>query len=245
MCDDVTHISREFRELCEEAIMGGHPVAELDPAQRAANNLSTDLFKKKQNYDELLEKIEALHDESKTVTDQHGEGGRSVREMQKIIHRDENEKEELQYVLDKLQMQVEEEQCNRDDVREQYLSAEKPVLLLQSEKEEMKHNYDELLEKIEALHDGKKIVIGQHGEGGRSVHEMQKIIRRVEIKKEELQYVLDELQMQVKEEQRNRDDVREVGSPASGLGEEVVRVLTSAPRVRVLTHGKSHRVLES
>lgn len=55
----------------------------------------------------------------------------------------------------------------------------------------MKNSQDEFLEQIEAVkRENKNLsqeirdLLDQLGEGGRSVHEMQKIIRRLEIEKE-------------------------------------------------------------
>lgn len=41
----------------------------------------------------------------------------------------------------------------------------------------------------------------QLGEGGRSVHEMQKLIRRLEVEKEELQHALDEAEAALEAEE--------------------------------------------
>jgi myosin heavy chain 6/7 len=63
----------------------------LDASQRDARNLATDLFKAKTVQDELAEALEgtrrenkALAQEIKDLTDQLGEGGRSVHELQKV-----------------------------------------------------------------------------------------------------------------------------------------------------------------
>lgn len=63
----------------------------------------------------------------------------------------------------------------------------------------MKTAYEEHSETVEALrHENKALsneirdLTDQLGEGGRSQHEMQKMIRRLEIEKEELQHALDE-----------------------------------------------------
>ncbi len=77
--------------------------SELDAAQRDNRNLATDLFRAKTANDELSEHLEGarrensqLAQEVKDLTDQLGEGGRSVHELQKIVRRLELEKEELQ-----------------------------------------------------------------------------------------------------------------------------------------------------
>jgi len=75
----------DWRRKCDDM------AAELDASQRDARNLATDLFKAKTIQDELAETLEgtrrenkALAQEIKDLTDQLGEGGRSVHELQKV-----------------------------------------------------------------------------------------------------------------------------------------------------------------
>lgn len=67
---------------------------------------------------------------------------------------------------------------------------------------------EELLETVEGLRRENKNIgqevrdlMDQLGEGGRSVHEMQKIIRRLEVEKEELQHALDEAEAALEAEE--------------------------------------------
>ena len=79
----------DWRRKCDDM------AAELDASQRDARNLATDLFKAKTIQDELAETLEgtrrenkALAQEIKDLTDQLGEGGRSVHELQKVQVKD-------------------------------------------------------------------------------------------------------------------------------------------------------------
>lgn len=63
---------------------------------------------------------------------------------------------------------------------------------LKTTQEELSETVEGLRRENKALSNEIKDLTDQLGEGGRSQHDMQKIIRRLEIEKEELQHALDE-----------------------------------------------------
>ncbi|XP_014676451.1 PREDICTED: myosin heavy chain, muscle-like [Priapulus caudatus] len=92
--------------------------AELDASQRECRNLSTELFKAKAGHDEASDAVEAMKrenrnlvDEIKDLTDQLGEGGKSVHEIDKARRRLEQEKEELQAALEEAEAALEQEEA--------------------------------------------------------------------------------------------------------------------------------------
>merc|ERR1711887_402223 len=92
--------------------------AELVTSQGEAKTYSTELFKLKTQYEESQEHIEALKRENKLLadeihdlTDQLGEGGKSVHELDKARRRLEMEKEELQAALEEAESALEQEEA--------------------------------------------------------------------------------------------------------------------------------------
>merc|ERR1719291_712889 len=79
---------------------------QLDPAQKETRNISSELFKVKNAYDESIIQLEEvrrenklLSNEIKDIMDQISEGGRSIHEIDKIRKRLEAEKMELEAAL--------------------------------------------------------------------------------------------------------------------------------------------------
>ncbi|KHJ96159.1 myosin head [Oesophagostomum dentatum] len=205
--------------------------AELDAAQRDSRNTSTELFKAKNAQEELHEVVEGLRRENKSLsqeikdlTDQLGEGGRSVHEMQKIIRRLEIEKEELQHALDEAEAALEAEESK-------VLRAQVEVSQIRSEIEKRIQEKEEEFENTRKNHqramDSMQASLETEAKGKA---ELLRVKKKLEADINELEIALDhankanadaqknlkryqeqirELQLQVEEEQRNRDDVRE------------------------------------
>ncbi|EPB79755.1 myosin head [Ancylostoma ceylanicum] len=205
--------------------------AELDGAQRDARNTSTELFKAKNAQEELVEVVEGLRRENKSLsqeikdlTDQLGEGGRSVHEMQKIIRRLEIEKEELQHALDEAEAALEAEESK-------VLRAQVEVSQIRSEIEKRIQEKEEEFENTRKNHqramDSMQASLETEAKGKA---ELLRVKKKLEADINELEIALDhankanadaqknlkryqeqirELQLQVEEEQRQRDDVRE------------------------------------
>merc|ERR1711990_862795 len=90
---------------------------DLDTAQKETRNISSELFRVKNAYDESVLQLEEvrrenklLSNEIKDIMDQIGEGGRSIHEIDKIRKRLEAEKMELQSALEEAEATLEQEE---------------------------------------------------------------------------------------------------------------------------------------
>merc|ERR1712038_562732 len=90
---------------------------DLDGAQKVTRNISSDLFKVKNAYDEAIIQLEEVRRENKTLSheikdimDQISEGGRSIHEIDKIRKRLEAEKMELEAALSEAEGALEQEE---------------------------------------------------------------------------------------------------------------------------------------
>jgi len=205
--------------------------AELDAAQRDARNLATDLFKAKTVQDELAEALEgtrrenkSLAQEIKDLSDQLGEGGRSVHELQKIVRRLEVEKEEIQHALDEAEaaLEAEESKVLRAQVEVSQIRSEieKRIQEKEEEFENTRKNHQRAIESMQATLEAET----------KGKQEALRIKKKLESDINELEIALDhankayadaqktikkhqeqirELQLQVEEEQRLRDDLRD------------------------------------
>lgn len=119
------------------------------------------MFKAKTVQDELLEGLEgtrrenkSLAQEIKDLTDQLGEGGRSVYELQKIVRRLEVEKEEIQHALDEAEaaLEAEESKVLRAQVEVSQIRSEieKRIQEKEEEFENTRKNHQRALESMQA-----------------------------------------------------------------------------------------------
>uniref|UniRef100_A0A668SQX4 Myosin, heavy chain b n=1 Tax=Oreochromis aureus TaxID=47969 RepID=A0A668SQX4_OREAU len=81
--------------------------AELDGVQKESRSLSTELFKTKNSYEEALDQLEVLKRENKNLqqeisdlTEQLGENGKAIHELEKTKRQNETEKTEIQTALE-------------------------------------------------------------------------------------------------------------------------------------------------
>ncbi|ETN81715.1 myosin head [Necator americanus] len=204
--------------------------AELDAAQRDNRNLSTDLFRAKTAQDELTEHLESVRRENKQLAqevkdlaDQLGEGGRSVHELQKMVRRLEVEKEELQKALDEAEAALEAEEAKvlraQVEVSQIRSEIEKRIQEKEEEFENTRKNHQRALESMQATLEAET----KHKE------EALRIKKKLEADINELEIALDhanranadaqktikkymetvrELQLQVEDEQRQKDEIR-------------------------------------
>merc|ERR1719219_2635769 len=91
---------------------------ELEGSQKEARSLSTELFKTKNAYEEALDGLETVKRENKNLqeeiadlTDQLGEGGKSIHELEKAKRTLEQERNELQAGLEEAEAAVEVEEA--------------------------------------------------------------------------------------------------------------------------------------
>merc|ERR1711892_995182 len=90
---------------------------DLDVSQKETRNASSDLFKVKGAYEEMILQLEEVRRENKTlgneikdIMDQITEGGRSIHEIEKVRKRLEAEKLELQAALEEAEATLEQEE---------------------------------------------------------------------------------------------------------------------------------------
>merc|ERR1711955_155115 len=107
-CD---RIVGEWKGKCDGLSM------DLDVAQKETRNVSSELFRVKNAYDEAVLQLEEVRRENKTLSneikdimDQITEGGRSIHEIEKIRKRLEAEKLELQSGLEEAEATLEQEE---------------------------------------------------------------------------------------------------------------------------------------
>merc|ERR1711972_969695 len=91
---------------------------ELESAQKEARSMPTELFKTKNAYEEALDGLETAKRENKNLqeeiadlTDQLGEGGKSIHELEKAKRSLEQERNELQAALEEAEGAVEVEEA--------------------------------------------------------------------------------------------------------------------------------------
>merc|ERR1719494_449769 len=83
---------------------------DLDVAQKETRNISSELFRVKNAYDEAILQLEEVRRENKDIMDQISEGGRSIHEIDKIRKRLEAEKMELEAALSEAEGALEQEE---------------------------------------------------------------------------------------------------------------------------------------
>ncbi|XP_061074913.1 myosin heavy chain, fast skeletal muscle-like isoform X2 [Conger conger] len=91
--------------------------AELEGALKEARSLSTELFKMKNSYEEALDQLETLKRENKNLqqeisdlTEQIGENGKTIHELEKAKKTAEAEKSEIQAALEEAEATLEHEE---------------------------------------------------------------------------------------------------------------------------------------
>merc|ERR1712172_423132 len=146
---------------------------DLDTAQKETRNISSELFKVKNAYDESIIQLEEVRRENKLLSNEISEGGRSIHEIDKIRKRLEAEKMELEAALSEAEGALEQEenkvlrcQLELTQVRQEI---EQRIMAKEEEFASTKKNYGKALEgmqmaleteskgKIEALRMKKKL----------------------------------------------------------------------------------------
>uniref|UniRef100_A0A674DZ51 Myosin-7B n=1 Tax=Salmo trutta TaxID=8032 RepID=A0A674DZ51_SALTR len=107
--------------------------AELEGAQKEARSMSTELFKMKNSYEEALDHLETLKRENKNLqqeisdlTEQIGETGKSIHELEKAKKTVETEKSEIQTALEEAELETDlvQVQGEVDDIVQEARNAE-------------------------------------------------------------------------------------------------------------------------
>ncbi|KAE9554526.1 hypothetical protein FO519_002282 [Halicephalobus sp. NKZ332] len=204
---------------------------ELESSQRDTRNAATENFRLKSAMEEQAEQLETARRESKQfaqelkdVTDQLGEGGRNVHELQKTRRRLELEKEELQQALDDAEsaLEAEESKVMRSQIEISQIRSEIEKRLQEKEEEfeNTRKNHARAIESMQASLETES----------RGRNELLRMKKKLETDINDLEIGLDhankanadsqktikryqdnirDLQQQVEDEQRLREDLRD------------------------------------
>ncbi|KAK5972438.1 MYOsin heavy chain structural protein, partial [Trichostrongylus colubriformis] len=218
-------IIEEWRRKCEALVQ------EVEASQRDTRAAATESMRLRNQLEEASEQVEAIRRENKSlaqelkdITDQLGEGGKSVHDLQKARRRLELEKEELQQALDESEaaLEAEESKVLRAQVEVSQIRSEIEKRLQEKEEEfeNTRKNHHRALESMQASLESES----------RGRAELLRMKKKLESDINELEIALDhsnkanadaqknlkryqdttrELQMQVEEEQRLKEEARE------------------------------------
>uniref|UniRef100_A0A8P4G289 Myosin motor domain-containing protein n=3 Tax=Dicentrarchus labrax TaxID=13489 RepID=A0A8P4G289_DICLA len=151
-------ILSEWKQKYEES------QAELDGSQKESRSLSTELFKMKNSYEEALEHLEVLKHENKNLqqeisdlTEQLGENGKAIHELEKTKKQTETEKTEIQTALEEAEASLEHEESKILRVQLELAQVKGEVDRRLAEKEEelelMKRNNQRIVETMQSALD--------------------------------------------------------------------------------------------
>ncbi|WKX94491.1 hypothetical protein Q1695_011625 [Nippostrongylus brasiliensis] len=204
---------------------------EIDATNRDSRNTSTEVFKLRSAMDNLTEQIETLRRENKNyaqeirdLNEQITQGARTFNDLQKAVKRVEQEKDELQHALDEAEaaLEAEESKVLRSQIEVQQIRSEveKRIQEKEEEFENTRKNHQRALESIQASLETE----------AKSKAEILRIKKKLESDINQLEIALDhankanvdaqktlkrlfdqvkELQGQVDDEQRRREEIRE------------------------------------
>ncbi|EYC46232.1 hypothetical protein Y032_0404g853 [Ancylostoma ceylanicum] len=204
---------------------------EIDATNRDSRNTSTEVFKLKSAMENLSEQCETLRRENKNyvqeirdLNEQITQGGRTFHDLQKAVKRVELEKDELQHALDEAEaaLEAEESKVLRSQIEVQQIRSdvERRIQEKEDEFENTRKNHQRALESIQA---SLETEAKSKAELLRAKKKLESDINQLEIAldhankanvdaQKTLKRMFDqvkELQGQVDEEQRRREEIRE------------------------------------
>ncbi|XP_039991906.1 myosin-4-like [Xiphias gladius] len=138
--------------------------AELDGSQKESRSLSTEVFKMKNSYEEALEQLEVLKRENKNLqheitdlTEQLGENGKTIHELEKTKKQTETEKTEIQAALEEAEASLEHEESKILRIQLELTQVKGEVDRRLAEKDEeleqMKRNHQRIVETMQSALD--------------------------------------------------------------------------------------------
>ncbi|XP_018543454.1 myosin heavy chain, fast skeletal muscle [Lates calcarifer] len=138
--------------------------AELDGSLKESRSLSTELFKMKNSYEEALEHLEVLKRENKNLqqeisdlTEQLGESGKAIHELEKTKKQTETEKTEIQTALEEAEASLEHEESKILRIQLELTQVKGEVDRRLAEKDEeleqMKRNHQRTVETMQSALD--------------------------------------------------------------------------------------------
>ncbi|KAM9425900.1 myosin heavy chain, skeletal muscle, adult-like [Pholidichthys leucotaenia] len=150
--------------LCEWKQKYEECQAELDSSQKESRSLSTELFKTKNSYEEALEQLEVLKRENKNLqqeisdlTEQLGENGKAIHELEKTKRQTESEKTEIQTALEEAEASLEHEESKILHIQLELTQVKGEIDRRLAEKDEeieqMKRNHQRTVEVMQSALD--------------------------------------------------------------------------------------------
>jgi len=247
--------------------------AELERSNADARNAATEMFRMKSTVEEANDTVAALRrenknlsDEIRDITDQLGEGGRSVHELEKARKRLEMEKEELQSALEEAEAALEQEEAKVQRAQLDIGLIRQEIDRRLAEKDEefdttrknMVRNLESVQASFEAEARGKSEAIRQKKKLESDINELEAALDaanrgRGEAEKniKRFQNQARELGQAVEEEQRSRDEAREKYNQSerranvlAGEVEELRTQLESSERARKGAEGELHEAAD-
>ncbi|XP_029954465.1 myosin heavy chain, fast skeletal muscle-like [Salarias fasciatus] len=138
--------------------------AELEGSQKESRALSTEIFKMKNSYEEALEHLEVFKRENKNLqqeisdlTEQLGENGKAIHELEKTKKQVETEKTEIQTALEEAEASLEHEESKILRIQLELTQVKGEVDRRLAEKDEeieqMKRNHMRIVETMQSALD--------------------------------------------------------------------------------------------
>ncbi|XP_049418911.1 myosin heavy chain, fast skeletal muscle-like [Epinephelus fuscoguttatus] len=190
-------ILSEWKQKYEES------QAELDASQKESRSLSTELFKMKNSYEEALEHLEALKRENKNLqqeisdlTEQLGENGKAIHELEKSKKQTETEKTEIQTALEEAEASLEHEESKILRIQLELTQVKGEVDRRLAERDEeieqMKRNHQRIVETMQSALDAET----------RSKNDAMRIRKKMETDLNEMEIQLSHANRQAAEAQK-------------------------------------------
>ncbi|XP_044033500.1 myosin-1-like isoform X3 [Siniperca chuatsi] len=190
-------ILSEWKQKYEES------QAELDGSQKESRYLSTELFKMKNSYKEALEHLEVLKRENKNLqqeifdlTEQLGENGKAIHELEKTKKQTDIEKTEIQTALEEAEASLEHEESKILRIQLELTQVKGEVDRRLAEKDEeidqMKRNHQRIIETMQSALDAET----------RSKNDAMRIRKKMETDLNEMEIQLSHANRQAAEAQK-------------------------------------------
>ncbi|XP_077594698.1 myosin heavy chain, skeletal muscle, adult-like [Stigmatopora nigra] len=190
-------ILSESRQKFEES------QAELEGSQRECRTLSTDLFKIKNSYEEALEHLDVLKRENTNLqqevsdlSDQLGENGKVLHELEKTKKHTESEKTNIQTALEEAEASLEHEESKilriQLELSQMKGEVDRKLAEKDEEMEQMKRNHLRVVETLQSALDGEV----------RSKNDAMRIRKKMETDLNELEMHLNHSNRQASEAQK-------------------------------------------
>ncbi|XP_028310622.1 myosin heavy chain, fast skeletal muscle-like [Gouania willdenowi] len=195
--------------------------AELEGTQKESRSLSTELFKLKNSYEEALDHLETMKRENKNLqqevsdlTEQLGESGKTIHELEKFKKQVETEKYDMQTALEESEASLEQEESKilrvQMDLNQIKAEVDRKVAEKDEEIDQMKKNHQRVMESMQATLDAEvrsrndALRVKKKMEG--DLNEMQIQLSHANRQAAEAQKQLRNVQGQLKDAQIHMDD---------------------------------------